>query len=254
MIMVIQSCTFTIHFPQNPKIREHLFQLEEQLMDFQKPFTLVPIPADAPVDIPRIVATTPHGHSQVIFCGNSAQVVTKFDGDYVKNVEQSVEYIRQKCNRILEVLPLIDESNDEIPKFYFSGLSTTLELNAEDGVESPVSYISEKFLRSKIDSPIDEVQFRYALVTKEKFYVNVMVQNSRTFIGLPDERGSLAGLRVKDETLQVVLDINDRYAFNHEVGYRSSKETVSEITKITEEFMTKKLIHFIQTSEIGYDE
>ena len=77
--MIIQSCAFTIHFPHNTKIREHLFELEKHFTDFQKPFTLVPLPPDAPMEIPRIVAATEHGHSQLTICGNSAQLVTNFE-------------------------------------------------------------------------------------------------------------------------------------------------------------------------------
>lgn len=184
--MIIQSCAFTIHFPHNTKIREHLFELEKHFTDFQKPFTLVPLPPDAPMEIPRIVAATEHGHSQLTICGNSAQLVTNFDAKFNRDIKRCVEYVSDKCNRIVSALSIMDGSGSETPKFYFSGLSMTLLFDHEDGIVDSVDYVSKNFIDYKTNLPTDEVQFRLALVIERKYYVNVMVQNSRSAFYLPD--------------------------------------------------------------------
>ncbi len=252
--MVIQSCAFTIHFPQNAKIREHLFELERHFTDFQTPFTLVPLPPDAPLEIPRIVAATPHGHSQLTICGNSAQLVTHFDEEYCHNVERCITYIREKCNRIVVALSVMTGDGLSDPKFYYSGLSTTLLFDKSDGIEDPVKYISENFLRCKSNLTTDEVQFRLALVVQNKYYANILVQNNRAFLGVPDERGSFAGLKSGDSQLQVALDINDRYAFNHEKDYLSSLGVVNSIASLSEQFATKYIDTFLKTGVVSYDE
>ncbi|MFB2022873.1 hypothetical protein ACEVJL_15645 [Pseudoflavonifractor sp. P01025] len=250
--MIIQSCAFTIHFPHNTKIREHLFELEKHFTDFQKPFTLVPLPPDAPMEIPRIVAATEHGHSQLTICGNSAQLVTNFDAKFNRDIKRCVEYVSDKCNRIVSALSIMDGSGSETPKFYFSGLSMTLLFDHEDGIVDSVDYVSKNFIDYKTNLPTDEVQFRLALVIERKYYVNVMVQNSRTFSGVPDERGSFAGLKNLGDRLQVILDINDRYAFNHEPNYTSCVETVSSLSSLAEQFAAKYISSFIKNGEINY--
>lgn len=250
--MIVQSCTFTIHFPHNTKIREHLFELEEHFTDFQKPFTLVPLPPDAPMEIPRIIAATEYGHSQLTICGNNAQLVTNFDTEYNRDIKRCIEYVSDKCNRIVSALSIVDGSGSETPKFYFSGLSMTLMFDEEDGIVDSVNYVSEKFIRYKTNLPTDEIQFRLALVIDEKYYVNVMAQNNRTFSGLPDERGSFAGLKNLGDRLQVILDINDRYAFNHVQNYTSCVETVACISSLAEQFAVKHIETFIKNGEINY--
>ncbi len=252
--MVIQSCAFTIHFPQNAKIREHLFELEHHFTDFQSPFTLVPLPPDAPLEIPRIVAATPHGHSQLTICGNNAQLVTHFDGEYCHDIGRCITYTREKCDRIVSALSIMTGDASVDPKFYYSGLSMTLLYDRNDGIEDPVKYISEQFLRCTSNMPTDEVQFRLALVVGNKYYVNILVQNNRVFLGTPDERGSFVGLKSVGNQLQVVLDINDRYAFNHEENYLSSLDAVNNISSLSEQFVTKHIDLFLKTGAVSYDE
>lgn len=252
--MIIQSCAFAVHYPQNSKIREQLFTLEEHFTDFQKPFTLVPLPPEAPMELPRIVAATKHGHSQLTICGNNAQLTTNFDNNYNRDVNRCIRYIREKCDRIVESLSIIDRSGTQTPKFYFSGLTMTLLFNKEDGIEDSVKYLSENFLQYHTNLKTDELQFRLALVVEDQYYVNVTAQNRRMFLGAPDERGSFAGLKSLGDQLQLVLDINDRYAFNHRVNYTSCLGNVTRISYLAEQFVTKYIDLFLQNGEIKYDE
>lgn len=71
------------------------------------------------MEIPRIVAATEHGHSQLTICGNSAQLVTNFDAKFNRDIKRCVEYVSDKCNRIVSALSIMDGSGSETPKFYF---------------------------------------------------------------------------------------------------------------------------------------
>lgn len=254
--MIIQSCTFTVYFPPNTNIREQIFKLESHFEDFQKPFTLIPVPPDAPIELPRIIATSKYGHSCLTICGNSVQLVTNFDSEYNQDVQKCIGYVRSKCHSIVSALLIINGNayENECPKFYFSGLSMNISMDESDGLKNPTRYIVEKFLRCTTNLPTDEIQFRFALTVEEKYYVNIMVQNSHLFMGRPDERGSLADLKEEKEVLQVVLDVNDRFAFNHIRNYVSTGEEVNRIARLMEEFTTKYVTKFIQKGEIVYDE
>lgn len=251
--MTIQSCTFTIHFPPNQKVREHLFDLEKHFTDFQSPFTLVSLPPDAPHNLPRIIAASKHQHSQLVICGNSAQLITNFDDKFNRDIKKCIEYIQLKCESIVSSLSIINENAEEPPRFYFSGLSVTLNFDSSDNISNPIEYINSNFLKCKLDVPTDEVQFRVALVVEEKYYVNISMQNHRIFSGAPDERGSFAGLK-KNDHLQVVVDINDRYIFNHEKNYFSSNEAVAHIAKLAEDFISMHVAGFVENGEITYNE
>ena len=252
--MIVQNCTFTVHFPRNDSIRESIFNLEKHLKGFQKPFTLVPLPADAPLDIPRIITVSDNGHSQLIFQGNSAQIITNFDDKYNRDIERCLEYMKERCSMLIDALMIIGAECEGRPKFYFSGISISLLFDDEDGIENPIEYISDHFLQLKSGMTKDEAEFRVALIAENSFYINIMMQSLHMFSKGPDERGSLAGVDVQKNVLQVVLDINDRYAFNTVPGYLSSEETAQNVINLAEKLSKASILKLIQDGEIVYAE
>jgi len=250
--MLIQTCSFNIFFPPSRKIREHLFEYENFFTGFQKPFNLIPIPPDAPNEIPRIIATTEHNHSQLMISGNSAQLTTKFDSAYNQDIKKCVYYVHEKCKSIIEALSKIEEVVGSNSRFYYSGMTMVISFDASDGIADPANYISSKFLKCNTNLPVDETQFRIALVVENGYYVNIMLQNNRNFIGNPDERGSFVWAEAEKENLLVTLDINDRYAFNHVQNYISSEVAVDHIAQLMEEFASEYLNGFIMEAELIY--
>ena len=252
--MIVQSCTFTVHFPFNNNIREHFFNLEKHFTDFQKPFTLVPLPPDAPVELPRIVATSKHGHSSLTICGNSAQLITRFDEAFNKDISKCTEYVRSKCSSIIGALSVISGIPNQAtePIFYYSGITLTMTMDETDGISKPTEFINNNFSKLTTDLPTEEIQLRIAMVVKKTFYVNLMVQNNRLFNGVPDERGSIASLQTAAENLQIILDINDRFAFNTIQNYKSSIEKVNSVTALVEEFASHHVVTFIKTGGVNY--
>ena len=63
--MKIVNSSLNIFFPQIIDIRRQLFTFEDAFDSFQKPFTLTPLPENAPPEIPRICAISKHQHSQL---------------------------------------------------------------------------------------------------------------------------------------------------------------------------------------------
>lgn len=250
--MIVESCTFAVHFPKNVDIQNLQSALEEKLGDFRKPFVGVPVPVDAPAELPRMVAYTEHMHSQLVFTGRSVQMVTEFDDNYNKDISKCVGYVRNKCNDIIDSLRVVNPEVDGKPQFYFSGLTTSVLLGAEDGIDDAIKYISEKFLKCRSKLSVDESSISLAWVVDDEYYINIMAGNSRDFDGEPDERGSFAESGEYRDLLQVVVDINDRYAFNHKSGYLSSAEAVGRVVDLAEKFMQEEIEKFVRTGEMQY--
>ncbi len=250
--MLIQSSTFTLYFAPNSEIRESLFKLEKHFQDFQKPFTLIPLPQDAPLEIPRIIANTQNGHSQLTIRGNSMQLTTQYDSNFNSDVNKCVGYVWEKCKSIVDSLLIINEGKTNGLEFYYSGLSMTMTIDDPEIAKDSADFLFKKYLKCTTDLPKDEAQLHFALVFEDKYYINVMAKSNRQLIGVPDERGSIAGLRPARENLQIVVDINDRYAFNHERNYCSSIEKVQAIAELTNDFILNNIANFIETGEIVY--
>lgn len=254
--MKAQSCIFTINFPSNDRIRNHLFELEDHLDKFQKPFTLLPLPADAPVSLPRILAISVHGHSQLQIFGNNAQITTNFDDNYKSDISKCIGYVRDMSQSILEAVAIIEGKRGSQPNMNFSGVTLTLVLDTTDGIEKPLDFLADGYVNCKVNLPLEEVQSRCAFAVKDKYYVNIMLQNIRDFFGDIDNRASVDNMSQAGEYLQVVLDVNDRYIYNKikNSNYSPPQENISEIFDITEKWALKYIKQFIKEGKIEYNE
>ncbi len=245
--MIINSCIFSLYFPLNANIREKFFDIEKHFTDFQKPFTLVSLPPDAPADIPRVIANTDGGHSSLFIMGNCIQVQIKYDSNYNTNIGKCIEYLSDKCDRIIDLLPLINDGNLD---FYYSGITLDIYFDENDGVSDPVSYIGERFLQYSTELPVEETQFKIATVVDKTYYVNIVMQNESVFKGKPDEKGSFAGLEKIKSRLKASIDINDKYAFNSIRGYASDRGKVARIKELIENYVNYKLGVFMKEGKL----
>lgn len=245
--MIIKSCIFSLYFPSNVNIREKFFEIENHFIGFQKPFTLVSLPPEAPADIPRVIAVTAGGHSRLVIAGNYIQVQISFDSNYNRNIEKCIEYLYQMCSNIVNSLPMI---NDGSINFYYSGITLEAYFDGTDGVQNPVSYIKDRFLNYETNMPVEETQFKIATVVDETYYINIVVQNESVFKGRPDEKGSFAGLEKINSRLKVSIDINDKYAFNNIQGYLSDNAKVERIKELVEDYAKDKLNAFIREGKL----
>lgn len=244
--MRITSCSYTVFFPQLLNIRESFFDLENSLQEyFQKPMVLVPIPNDAPSEIPRITGVSRDNFTSLKIAMHNANIITNFD-------------VSKKCQSINGVKEMRDVLNSAISKifgasenFFFSGLVTNMEFE-EYGF--PVEFIRENFIKLAIDTkcPLYDVAFRVALVYEDDYFINIEVSNKRTFKGAP--RGlSLAGLEEGPQSISVVLDINDRRAFNSKLNYTTNQEKMDRIFELSESMIYGKLWNFIASGDLRYE-
>lgn len=250
--MIVRICRFTLFFPYKQNIREKLFELEKSFTDFQTPFTLVPLPADAPPEIPRIVAKTPHGHSTLLVNGNSIQLEIRYDANYNNDVTKCIEYMRERCRSVVSAIHILTDET-ESRSIYYAGISSDLVFDVGDGINDPVLYLNDKFLKCSTNLPVTESNLRMAMVLYDKYYVNVMLQVEQSFEGQPDERGSLARLKKANSKLIASLDINDRYAFNTIDNYYSSVENIEKIADIIETLANGKIQEFVEKGELVYE-
>ena len=250
--MIITNSTFTLFFSENKQMRENFFKIEKHFDGYQRPFTLVPLPLDAPMEIPRIISTTENGHSQLTIRGNSVQLTTRYDNEYSDSISKCLEYKKNRVQQIVDAMPLIDGMPKENQKFYYSGLSIDMIYNENDGINSPVNYLNEVHIKDNISLPIEEMQCRLALVIENQFYLNIILQNKKFYNGIADERGSLAGLKNSNDALLVSIDINDRYSFNNVANYNSSSERIIHLAAIMERFVNDYLPTYIKTGEVNY--
>lgn len=233
--MKIISSTATFFFSPVQNIREKVFELENLLQnDYPKPFNLITLPDEAPSEFPRITATSHHGFSNLAISTNSIQFSTRFGLGFCDEWEEKCKpYLTEHINRLITATTAI------FSDMIFCGLTIN---TSQDGFPSSTTTIADKLIKKSFitnATPYD-IEMKQAVVHKNKFYINIKIQNLRVVPGTNPLGKSLKEIE-RDDTIAITVDINDRYAANYQKGYTSSKNAFLEIFKLANTIICSKL-------------
>jgi hypothetical protein len=236
--MNVIDSNFNIIFPPIPNIREHIFNLENELsLFFPKPFNLIPLPNEAPAEIPRITATSHHGFSNLAISLNSAQFVTNFSDDYSRDWSKCIDYIYTHVGHIYSILK---------PKFNgkpsYCGLTVNFVHKVEDG--DAISLILKNFIKSNSSHPPYDLLVKQTYVIEDEYYVNIQIHNQRLDKNQSIPIGHLSEFEHRD-LIGISLDINDRYGFNYTPSYYSGDEKIASVFRLTNKIVSEKLEKFV---------
>ena len=237
--MIIKSTTFNILLAKSDNIRRKMMLMEEDLMDFFLPINILPIPDDAPKEIPRVLMTTRNGHTNIQISPQSITMTTNYDGDFVGDWDKCLHYLREKLDRVLSIVKNISDGNG----YFFSGLSTSLYVENE---KNPLNILKDKLIKLKTNEDFYDINCKLTLA-KDDYYINISYMNARQLEVNPT---TMKPIRVVNSALQIVLDVNDRYGFNTHEGYLSDESKITRILEISSELIPMKLYDFLEKGEI----
>lgn len=248
--MIIESATYSVIYSKANDIRRKIFTLEERLDDiFAKPFALMPIPDEAPEEIPRIQANSKLGHSNLAISLNSAQFSINFDEQFNRDKDKCLNYIKERIFKIYNAL-----SSEIIDECLFSGLTLNILFDELDG-EDPINLISKNLYNVKSNlSPFD-INSKVTYTILDKYYINVTCFNVRNYTGdFSTQIGPLSNMRLDSHIIGITLDINDRYAFNYNNLYRSKEDEINKIIEISDSILGNNLEQYIKEGVLHFDE
>ncbi|MED1202570.1 hypothetical protein [Heyndrickxia acidicola] len=233
--MKIQTTSFNTFFPKFENLRYKLFDFEEKLQNyFIKPFNTIPVPDQAPAEIPRIHANSHHGHSELNVSLDRLSFVTNYDERF-SEWKQHHTYLSERIFPMTSIIK--DLVNNQ---FLYSGLTT--DILVEEVAEEPIKHIFNKFLNFQTNSNPYDCNLKLTYVLKDKYYLNLTISNIRWYSGSGNPELALpAYLEEAGRGIILNLDINDRYAYNYKKGYTSKSEEVDEILDITSDIIENKV-------------
>jgi len=242
MNMEVINSNFNIFFSPILNLRESIFNLENELASFfPKPFGLIPLPNEAPLEIPRITATSHHGYSNLNISLNSAQFSTKFDENFSNDWNKCSDYIYQHVSKIYSILKA--RFND---KPLYCGL--TINFLHKIDSSNAIDLMINNFIKNKSSIRPYDIVNKNTYVIEDNYYLNLQIQNQRLEKDQNFFIGHLSDFE-KLNLLAVSLDINDRYGFNYIPGYFSGFNKIDRIFQLTNEYVIKKLENFIIEGE-----
>lgn len=226
--MTITNSVFSVNYLPVEGLKKSFILAADTLEPYFTESTVLPIPDNAPDDIPRVTCQTIHGHSELILTKKTLQFTTTYDNEFQSDWSRCREYILGKIQIINELLQKMGCT------LSFSGLTTQIltDTTLKDGTAELV----DKFSKVNTQTTIFDFGQKIVTVVDDIFFVNYQINNIRLFKGTNrlDEftPGFLAGQN--ENHISVVIDINDRYDFNYHKSFKSDPSRLNQILTLTD--------------------
>lgn len=231
--MLIKSTSISIKYKRIDNLKKTYFENEETLKGHFNEATVLPIPDDAPLEIPRIIIKSSNEHSQLNISPIATTLQINYNSGFERDWKQCEQYIQQKMKIVFSFLNIL--TNNE---YKYIGVIT--EVLIDEYLKDGAKVLAQNLLKNSEESAIYDLNIRYTFVEDSNIFVNIMLQNARMFKDGTDVEmsGSLSEENQVSESIGAVIDINDRYGYNTCIDYKtdSSKlETImSEMTVVME--------------------
>jgi hypothetical protein len=242
--MLIQETSISVRYPKIDGIKKAYYNHEELLKEFFNEAMVLPIPDNAPVEVPRINIKTLHEHAELNISPISAAFVVRYNDGYERDWSACVKYIIARMSRVFEFLNIMTNNNYE-----YIGVVTNVIYDeiADHGAQQ----ISNTLLNSSKISDIYDVNIRYTFVEKDNMFINIMLQNARLFkqnISM-EEAGALCAENQIAESIGAIIDINDRYGFNNKPDYKSDSDMLNTLLESMSDVINNMLSVLIERGE-----
>jgi hypothetical protein len=217
--------SFNIFFSRQLEIRRRANDLEDKLKGLYFQPHIVPVPDDLDPEVPRMLFGSEHGFSQIIVSQVTMMLNVTYSLDWQIDISKGRQYLSERVPILFDLLNILKGE-----KPYFCGFSTRVHLSTETEDKKIIEHLEKLFLKNSITS-IYDVQLKVTNVLSQRFFSNITVQNYRSW--------KLEGLRqgvirfpqndVSDRGVEISGDFNDRYAFNENNEYYTSRENAEAI-------------------------
>ena len=223
---------FSIIFPRKISIRRKAFDFENKLENFFNPPQVIEVPDNINPELPRMVFTSKHGHSQIIISQMNFVLNVNYSIDWQSDLSKGREYLLQKVSILFDLLEIIDE---KCPSF--CGLNTLVQIPAEDNGGKVISHINNFFSnnRNLSSSDIYEFQSKISKIVSSQFFSSIIIQNYRNWDISNIELGGILKFpinKITESGIQILGDFNDRYIFNEKESYCSEENQAKTIIEL----------------------
>lgn len=242
--MLTQGTSITVTYKQVEGIKKAYYNNYELLNDFFNEAAVLPIPDDAPLEIPRIIIKTKNEHAQL----NISPIATTFeiiyDAGFERNWQDCSDYITRRMTKVFEFLNILTDNKYE----YIGLVSNVIYDEVQQG---GTTKIAKNLLNASKIKDLYDINIKYTFVENSELFINIMLQNARMFKpGIAvNESGSLSLQNQVAESIGAIIDINDRYGFNTVQNYKSDSSMLKTLIESMGKIINDKLTMLIEKGE-----
>lgn len=242
--MLIQGTAITVNYEKIEGIKKVYYTNAEILKDYFNEATVLPIPDDAPYDIPRIIIKTLNEHAQLNISPIAATFVVRYNAGFETQWERCAQYLKDRMAKVFEFLNLLTDN-----KYEYVGLVS--DILYDDVQTDGAKTIVNNLLKTQNINDIYDINIKYTFVENDNIYVNIMLQNARLFDHdfNPDKAGAFMLSKQTAESIGITVDINDRFGFNSKVNYKSNSAMLDRLLDSMSNVIDNKLSALVEKGE-----
>ena len=239
----IQS-SFSINFPRQYLIRRKINEIEDLLGHRYNQPQIIPVPDEVEPGAPRFFFESKDGRDQIVVSQINISLNISWPKDAQEDFIKGTAYLEER-SPILFDLAGISEVDQTI---HYCGHTTTVRLISHESDHTIISRIFDAFQLKRDEGELQDIAIKKSWVYEQKYFSNITVRNFRTW-QFPEDF-EIHEFRahpnyVVEKGLEILGDFNDRYKYNQDANYYSSRDEVkilldqgaSEIRKIIDHIM-----------------
>ena len=243
--MLIQGTSVSVTYKRIEGIKKAYYNNENILKSFFNEATVLPVPDDAPDEIPRIMLKTLHEHAQLSITPVAATFeVSGYDEGFEKDWAKCAEYICSRMEKVFDFLNVLTQNS-----YDYIGVVTSMLYDEvpQNGTEK----LASTLLNVKKIKDIYDINIKYTFVERDMYYVNILLQNARLFKAgiVLNESGALSINNQTADSIGAIIDINDRYSFNNCEGHTTRDSNLGELVHEMSNVINNKLHSLIEKGE-----
>lgn len=239
--MLIKNTSISIKYKKIDNLKISYFMNKEKLDKHFNEATVLPIPDDAPLEIPRIIIKSSNEHSQLNISPIASTLQINYDNGFEEDWEKCEEYIQEKMKIVFLFLNILTKNEYEY-------IGIVSEIFLDEYPENGAKILAHNLLKNSEGLSIYDLNIRYTFIENDNIFINIMLQNVRLFKeGIDDDiAGNLSSNNQVSEPIGAVIDINDRYGYNSCKDYKTDSSKLSVVVAKMTEVINRKLEGLIE--------
>ena len=234
----IQS-SFSIIFPRQYLIRRKINEIEDLLGHrYNQPQT-IPVPDEMEPGAPRFLFQSRDGHDQIVVSQINISLNFSFPTGAQEDFNKGTAYLEERAPILFDIASISEVSQT----IHYCGYTTTVRLISQENDHTIISRISDAFQLKPDKDKLQDLEIKKSRVFEQKYFSNITVRNYRTWqfpLDLDIHELRAHPNFVVERGLEILGDFNDRFRYNQDESYYSSRDEVklllnqgaSEIRKV----------------------
>lgn len=236
--MQIQGTAISVTYKKINNLKREFYKNEDNFFkDYFNEPAVLPVPDDAPDEIPRIIIKTLNEHAQLSITPTVTTLHIAYNDGFEKDWDKCAAYIKERMDAVFKFLNVMTDD-----KYDYIGIVTNV---LKDDMESGnAALLADNLLKSgDISKKLYDINIQYTFVEDDSIFVNIRLQNARLFNEgvAANTAGALSSENQYKETIGAIIDINDRYGFNSKENYYTNSGNLSRLMDKMSNVINNKL-------------